>query len=64
MLNTTKGLLVEYALSILPLVLVFEFNPKTLSRTRTIKLKVGNAPGNGNASSRPGSYGPAREFFH
>ncbi len=45
MLNTTKGMLVEYALSIPPLVLVFEFNPKTLSRTRTIKLKVGNAPG-------------------
>jgi len=45
MLNTTKGLLVEYALSIPPLVLVFEFNPKTLSRTRTIKFKAGNAPG-------------------
>lgn len=45
MLNTTKGMLVEYTLSIPPLALVFEFNPKSLSRTRTIKLKTGNAPG-------------------
>jgi len=45
MLNTTKGMLVEYALSLPPLVLVFEFNPQTLSRTRTIKLKTETAPG-------------------
>ena len=45
MLNTTKGILVEYALAILPLVLVFEFNPQSLSRTRTITLKTGSAPG-------------------
>lgn len=45
MLNVTKGMLVEYALSIPPLVLVFEFNPKTLTRTRTITLSTGNAPG-------------------
>lgn len=45
MLNTTKGMLVEYSLSIPPLVLVFEFNPKVLSRTRTINLKTGSAPG-------------------
>lgn len=45
MLNTTKGILVEYALAIPPLVLVFEFNPQSLSRTRTITLKTGNAPG-------------------
>ena len=45
MLNTTKGILVEYALAIPPLVLVFEFNPQSLSRTRTITLKTGSAPG-------------------
>jgi len=45
MLKTTKGMLVEYALAIPPLVLVFEFNPQSLSRTRTIALKTGNAPG-------------------
>lgn len=45
MLNFTKGMLIEYALSIPPLALVFEFNPQTLSRTRTISLQTGNAPG-------------------
>lgn len=45
MLNTTKGILVEYALAIPPLVLVFEFNPQSLTRTRTITLKTGSAPG-------------------
>jgi len=45
MLNTTKGILVEYALAIPPLVLVFDFNPQSLMRTRTITLKTGNAPG-------------------
>ena len=45
MLNTAKGMLVEYALAIPPLVLVFEFNPQSLSRTRTITLKTGSAPG-------------------
>jgi hypothetical protein len=45
MLNTTKGMLVEYALAIPPLVLVFEFNPQSLTRTRTITLKTGSAPG-------------------
>ena len=41
MLNVTKGMLVEYALSLPPLVLAFEFNPKELSRTRTIKINTG-----------------------
>jgi hypothetical protein len=45
MLNVAKGVLVEYSLSLPPLMLVFEFNPKTLSRTRTITVKTGNAPG-------------------
>jgi hypothetical protein len=45
MLNTIKGMLIEYALSLPPLVLVFEFNPESLTRTRTITLRTGNAPG-------------------
>lgn len=45
MLNTTKGMLVEYALSLPPLILVFEFNPQSLTRTHTIVLRTGNAPG-------------------
>jgi len=43
--NLTKGVLLEYGLSLPPLVLVFEFNPQTLSRTRTINITTGNAPG-------------------
>lgn len=45
MLNVTKGVLLEYGLSLPPLFLMFEFNPQTLSRTRTINLQTGNAPG-------------------
>ncbi len=45
MLNTIKGMLIEYALSLPPLVLVFEFNPERLTRTRSITLRTGNAPG-------------------
>lgn len=45
MLKVTKGMLIEYALALPPLVLVFEFNPQTLTRTRTINLKTGSAPG-------------------
>lgn len=45
MINLTKGVLLEYGLSLPPLMLAFEFNPKTLSRTRTISITTGNAPG-------------------
>ena len=45
MLKVTKGALVEYSLALPPLALVFDFNPQTLSRTRTIQLRTGNAPG-------------------
>ncbi len=45
MLNTVKGMLIEYALSLPPLVLVFDFNPKSLTRSRTITLRTGSAPG-------------------
>lgn len=45
MLNTVKGMLIEYALAMPPLVLVFDFNPQSLTRSRTITLRTGSAPG-------------------
>ncbi len=45
LVNLTRGLLIEYGLSLPPLVLQFEFNPETISRTRTINIVTGNAPG-------------------
>ncbi len=45
MINTTKAALVEYALAIPPLILQFEFNPQSFSRTRTVNITMGNAPG-------------------
>jgi len=44
-INLTKGLLLEYGLSLPPLILQFEFNPQTISRTRTINIVTGDAPG-------------------
>jgi hypothetical protein len=38
-------MLIEYALSIPSLVLVFDFNPQSLTRTRSITLRSGSAPG-------------------
>jgi hypothetical protein len=46
MIKVTRGMLVEYAVSIPPLVLSFEFNPETVSRTRTITIQRGDLPGN------------------
>lgn len=43
--NLLKGMLIEYAVSIPPLVLQFRFNPQSLSRTRAIELNLGSAPG-------------------
>ena len=43
--NVTRGVLVEYGLNVPPLILEFEFNPQTLSRTRSISITTGNAPG-------------------
>jgi len=45
MVNVMRGALVEYALALPPLVLVFDFNPQTISRTREITIQTGNAPG-------------------
>ena len=45
MIRTTKGALVEYTPTVPPLALTFEFNPQQFSRTRTVSIKMGNAPG-------------------
>ena len=41
----TRGVLFEYGLTIPPLALVFNFNPQEISRSRTVTIKTGNAPG-------------------
>jgi len=38
MIKTAKGMLVEYALSLPPLLLEFEFNPESLTRSRTVSF--------------------------
>ncbi len=43
--NNTKGALVEYGITVPPLMLEFEFNPESLSRTRSVAITTGNAPG-------------------
>ncbi|WP_020180058.1 hypothetical protein [Methylopila sp. M107] len=40
-----KGMLIEYGLSLPPLVFLFEFNPQQVSRSRTVTIKTGQAPG-------------------
>lgn len=45
MTNFMRASLVEYTLSIPPLALVFDFNPQTLSRTRSITLRSDRPPG-------------------
>ena len=45
MIKISKGILLEYALALPPLALVFDFNPETMSRSRTITLRTGTAPG-------------------
>ncbi|MDX1342147.1 hypothetical protein [Reinekea sp. G2M2-21] len=42
----TKGVLFEYGLTVPPLALVFDFNPQSISRSRTVTIKTGDAPGN------------------
>jgi hypothetical protein len=43
--NLTRAFLIEYGLSLPPLALQFEFNPEKLSRTRSITINMGSAPG-------------------
>lgn len=42
MLKVTRGVLVEYALAIPPLAVVFDFNPQTITRSRSITISTGN----------------------
>ena len=44
-LKVQRGALVEYANAPSPLVLVFEFNPTTITRTRSVTVRTGGAPG-------------------
>ncbi len=44
MIKVTKGLLIEYALAIPPLALAFDFNPQSVSRTRTVTITTGSTP--------------------
>ena len=41
----TRGVLFEYGVSVPPLALIFQFNPQEISRSRTVTVKTGNAPG-------------------
>jgi hypothetical protein len=45
MVRVTRGALVEYGLSVPPLMLVFDFNPRSISRTRKLKLSESGTPG-------------------
>ncbi len=40
-----RGALIEYANVEQPLMLFFEFNPSTITRTRSVTIKTGDAPG-------------------
>lgn len=42
----TRGALVEYALAVPPLTVVFDFNPQSISRTRSITISTSRPPGN------------------
>ncbi|MCP4285972.1 MAG: hypothetical protein GY792_16205 [Gammaproteobacteria bacterium] len=44
MIKTAKGMLVEYALSLPPLLLEFEFNPESLTRSRTVSFDSSALP--------------------
>ena len=44
-LNVRRGALVEYTNAPQPLSLVFEFNPSSISRTRSVTIRTGGAPG-------------------
>ena len=43
MIRLSHGALIEYSLAFPPLMLTFEFNPESLSRSRTLTLKTGAA---------------------
>ena len=43
MLKLVRGALVEYGLAVPPMALVFELNPQSITRTRTIQVRTGRA---------------------
>jgi Contractile injection system tube protein len=43
-MSAVKGLLIEYGLSLPPLVLSFDFNPESISRSRSITVQTGDLP--------------------
>jgi hypothetical protein len=45
-IKVTKGLLIEYALALPPLALAFDFNPQSISRTRSVTITTGSTPAN------------------
>lgn len=45
MIKVTRGWLIEYGLSLPPLAISFEFNPETISRTRSMQITNGELPG-------------------
>ena len=42
----TRGMLFEYGLTVPPLALIFDFNPQSITRSRTVTIRNGEAPGN------------------
>jgi hypothetical protein len=44
MIKTAKGMLIEYALSLPPLAVEFEFNPESLTRSRTVSFDASALP--------------------
>jgi len=44
MLNPVKGFLLEYGVSMPPLVLAFDFNPQQLTRNRSVTITLGSTP--------------------
>ena len=60
MTKVIKGMLLEYGLSLPPLVLVFAFNPETLSRNRSISVQTGDLPANRGGYSFFGPHQTAR----
>ena len=44
-IRTQRGALIEYSSADRPLELYFEFNPSSISRTRSVTVKTGGAPG-------------------
>jgi hypothetical protein len=45
MASIARGSLFEYSLSLPPLALTFDFNPQQISRSRSVTIRAGNAPG-------------------